>query len=355
MWDKDPFVREILDGFCFTSESIIQKIDNSIVFKEWFARATQEHSAVAAAVRNLKAAKHRFESEAKPLGRFCMHIKAIFATAHRMIASRLGRDAKDNSGVVARDFLRGVTAEGLLLTAMVADAFDEGLLLTRFFDDEKVDLGKVATKIVEYFDRLNFLFGEPAGALKSQGCYTSFMMEILATGQLQAITDGNAKQLTAPDKATENRCLKRMQAWVDLCKEIAETEFPNHDLFIAFGALNIDDGGAALRRSLLKNREPVQPVSGQHAASIRRLAAAFKVDDVQLAQELELAKPVASRILAGLPGVKDNRVAWSQYMNNVRKARRTHPTEALGPVLARCSCPQVKVRCCCCSHNHSVK
>ena len=357
MWDKDPFILEILNGFCFTSESIIQKIDNSLVFSEWLARAIQEHSVLAGAVRNLRAAKHRFESEAKPIGRFCIHIKAIFVTAHRMAVSRcMGqRDtAKDNSGLVARDFLQNVSAEGLLLTAMVADAFDEGLLFTRFFDDERVDLGVIATKIKEYFDRLDFLFVD-AGVLASPG-YTSVMMEILASGQLQAIAAGKPKQLVAPDRSTVDRCLERMRGWVALSKAIAETEFPNHDLFIAFGALNIDDGGAALRRSLLRNREPVQPVSGfqQPSVSIRRLAAAFKVDDVQLASELQLAKPVASRLLAELPGFKDNRVAWAQYMKHVKStsAQRTHPTDALGPVLARChSCPQVEPECVGCPQN----
>lgn len=347
VWDKDPFIRATLNSFCFDSDSIIQKIDNSLIFKEWFAAAVKRTStSVGADVRNLKAAKHRFESEAKPLGRFVMHIQAVMEVAHLIDKCRVGRAAaKDDSCRIARQFLQTVTAERLLQTAMAADALDEGLTLCRFFDQEKVDLAAIQGEIAEYFERLDYLFLHGA-CLTTKG-YTSLCKAVLTTDKLQAITsDGVAIALASPDEETETRCLERMRNWVQLCKEIAATEFPNHDLFMAFGALNIDEGGVALRRTL-KAREPVEPASGNKAlsADIRRLASAFKVDGMQLAHELEVAKPVASRILQSLQ-VRDNRVAWTQYAQRTQSRPSTsasHPMTALGPVLARSPDPHLRV------------
>jgi hypothetical protein len=68
------------------SDSIVQKIWNSHIFTAWFERHCNEMEGHGK-VKNLRAAKHRFESFSKPLGRVILWLPALLVTANDIAVS----------------------------------------------------------------------------------------------------------------------------------------------------------------------------------------------------------------------------------------------------------------------------
>jgi len=114
-------------------KSAAQIIWNSPVFSGRFAQhVTSMEDGFGKRVRNLKAAKHRFESFSKPLARMALYLPAILHTMSD-IAARRDTLAE---GEVARSWLRDVTNTDFTLLGMLADAADECMVLVRLADDE---------------------------------------------------------------------------------------------------------------------------------------------------------------------------------------------------------------------------
>ena len=59
---------------------------------------------------------------------------------------------------IAEEFLEWVNEEHLLLLAMIADASDEGIVLTRFFDDESHEIADAPAACQLFLSRLHTLF-----------------------------------------------------------------------------------------------------------------------------------------------------------------------------------------------------
>lgn len=117
-------------------KSAAQIIWNSPVFSGWFAQhvtSMEDVTGFGKRVRNLKAAKHRFESFSKPLARMALYLPAILHTMSD-IAARRDTLAE---GEVARSWLRDVTNTDFTLLGMLADAADECMVLVRLADDER--------------------------------------------------------------------------------------------------------------------------------------------------------------------------------------------------------------------------
>ena len=76
-------------------------------------------------IKNMGAAKHRYESWAKPLGRFTIFLLAIITTADWMMVTRRGK----SEGKDAESFLREVDEVQCLSIALMADSSDEGLAI----------------------------------------------------------------------------------------------------------------------------------------------------------------------------------------------------------------------------------
>ena len=87
------------------NRSIVQKIWHSHMFTTWF----EQHATAldGRRVRNLRAAKHRFESYSKPLGRLILWLPAVLATAHDIAVKRAGA----NEALIARRWLENLTAD----------------------------------------------------------------------------------------------------------------------------------------------------------------------------------------------------------------------------------------------------
>ena len=79
---SDDYLHEIVGTLFTNRSSITQRIEHSLVWREQFAKHVQEvDDQVGNGVKNVKAAKHRHESSAKPRGRFVLYMDAYIVLA----------------------------------------------------------------------------------------------------------------------------------------------------------------------------------------------------------------------------------------------------------------------------------
>lgn len=300
------------------SDSIVQKIWNSHVFTAWFERHCKEMEAAHGKVRNLRAAKHRFESFSKPLGRVILWLPALLATARDIAIQREGAP----EGQVAHSWLQHVTSEMLVTLAMLADAGDEGMTLVRQVDDEQADIGCLQRVVAEFLDRARFLWQE-GGCLTSEG-YTKHCLDLLCEG-LPVFNRSTVQVLHKPSETTMDRCLMRMRCWLRLAEETLQAEFPHCHLLRAFSVFDVQDAPADRGHW-----------AQTHRGGLLKLAAAFNIDGPQLCAELADHQPIAAAIAreAGC----GNRRAWQRALDRTQRtqaSREAHPAEALLPTLQR--------------------
>jgi len=139
---------ELTNSMIMGRTSVVQIISNSKEFRSWFERNVQAMSShIAGKVKNLRAAKHRFETFSKPLARLVLFLPAFLKTAQE-IASK--RDDKPE-GRAAAAWLSALTPANLVLLAMLADAGDEGLGLIRAADNEAVDTATMQATVSSFF------------------------------------------------------------------------------------------------------------------------------------------------------------------------------------------------------------
>ena len=135
-------------------------------------------------IKDLRASKHRFEVSQRPYARIVLLYEPLLDTARTIARGRHGLQcAKD-----AIRFLREETTEVALQRALMADAGDECLRRTRFFDQENFDVSKTANVISDHLATINALFCQRL-ALKTG--FTKHMLETLSKPLLvPMMTDG---------------------------------------------------------------------------------------------------------------------------------------------------------------------
>ena len=315
-----------------SKNSIIQRIWNSQVFTQWLDEQIQQVGGPGANARNLSAAKHRFESHAKPLCRMLLHFEAVLDTAQKIAQRRSGAEASD-----ASRWLASLTEEKMLQLAMVADATDEGLLLTRAMDTEDADLAALHSNVCHFIERITMLFDKGRCVALEPG-FTAHMLKLLQTERVIYLNSGKTRVFggqVAPDIIAS--CLVRMKCFTKLAREVVSAEFPSYDLFAAFqvfdlgnrsgGPPNGEEGGDfGCRSGGLPNGEE----GGDFAQCSSRLAQVFKVDPAELKAQILAHRPIAARIKASSYGF-DNRAAWQAA---VRKTQGHHGTKAAYPANA---------------------
>ncbi len=165
--------------FIRSSDSLIAKIDQSKIFKEWFQQAQQDASGQCRVIdnilRNLSAAKHRFASHTRPLGRFVLQFEALLQTAKKIMVRR---GEKDNGHSQAKEFLTGITEEIYLQLAMMADAAEEVLLLLQEMDKAEVDCAKLSGRVEESQSESSTCSCR-GGCVKVTHGYTTYALEVL--------------------------------------------------------------------------------------------------------------------------------------------------------------------------------
>ena len=123
---------------------------------------------------------------------------------------------------------------------MLADASDECLVLTRFFDEGIFELGNMSVELLGCKQRINALFGQAEACLQTG--FTSLALKHLEKPKMLRTGDGQYKSIGGLPPAdiiriARSECLPRMRAWTRLVQEVADTELPEFELLGAFSAL----------------------------------------------------------------------------------------------------------------------
>ncbi len=315
----DPFLNRLHSTFIASKRSICQRIEHSHIFKSIFAEKVKDQPVNTPPVRNLSAAKHRYESYAKPTGRFVHQQLALIATASTISVMRPGK----TEGNDANAYLEALDNESYLQMAMMADAEDEGLLLTRQCDQEDVDLAEVSHFASMFLERIVCLFQGDAKCFTITG-YTKFAMELLQTPRNFFLKGGVLRTLGGaghPSEAVKQRCVQRMVAWTHLAVAVVRAEFPDFEVVMSFDAFSLNEG-----------RRCSDDVDN---ASVRRLAKAFGVSAEALAAQLRDHRRMA---IAGFKQGAGTFAAWKQAVQRTQSRaslKQLHPVDALLPVLIR--------------------
>ena len=217
-----------MNMFARSSESMAQVIQHSIELQRVFAGfvKTSEGRVCATVVHNLRAAKHRFESFQKPLGRMCLNLHAVMKTALHCHATRT-----DKSGVRAGKWLQWLSTEKCLMAAMMADASDQAMLLTRVLDNEDMDPAALNAEVNEFVTTIETLFGEQRKCLTLVG-YTQVMLLVLQSPLVwhvgpKACSVGHHGGVPT---AIIDRCIARMRSWLVLARATVQAEFPSFEV-----------------------------------------------------------------------------------------------------------------------------
>ena len=92
----DDFLETVMNDHILGSHSMTQIIANSHEFSLWLEEEISRQESTAgfgAKCKNLRSAKHRFESHSTPLGRMLLYCPAFLATCQRIVENR--RDNKE--------------------------------------------------------------------------------------------------------------------------------------------------------------------------------------------------------------------------------------------------------------------
>ena len=208
----DPFLDEIMDDFVLSKSSICQLVQNSHELKSMFQEEIEQQVGCKR-ISNLRAAKHRFESLAAPMGRALLYLPSFVACCQRVAETR----ADTSMGKQTKVFLEGLTCEKLIQLAVLADALDESMVLLRSVDEENVDVSGIPIAVQAYVDRLHSLLGPNRSALTCHG-YTQHVCRLLDDGKVVYFIKGTAmRRLRLHDApAVFGRVFNRMGCWLTL-------------------------------------------------------------------------------------------------------------------------------------------
>ena len=171
----DAYLKNILDEAVVLNDSVVQRIWNSPVLSLRLRRRIQESSegSSVGSAANLKAAKHRFESFAAPLGRMLLHLEEFLDEVQETCDDRgASKEAED-----CWRWLSTLDEEKLYQLGMLADCSDEILVATRQVDKEDVDTSMMHDAARALLERMDALFNKKQ-CLEIPG-YTTHVLQIL--------------------------------------------------------------------------------------------------------------------------------------------------------------------------------
>lgn len=321
-WQADTHLSNLFETTVWHRNSVVQIIDKSDVFRQWFREYTAQFSARSSTPRvsNLSSAKHRFESCSKPLARLVLHLVPVFKVCHRIATER---DSANEGGLV-RNWLATVSSEDLLQLALLADAADESLLLVRHLDTEGVDLATLHSTVAHYMDRLDYLF-KRGGCMTVENSFVQHCLSLLDAGQLQVLPHseraGGHRVLARPSAEAVERCVRRMSVFSDMAKATVQAEFPDFLAINSFSVFALSDDNRAVAES---------PVDETHC---QRLAQLFSVNSGELARQLSRLRPAAQAIKNS--SKCSNQEAWQKAVQRSMQVQAGGKLDALQPVVMR--------------------
>ena len=138
----------------------------------------------------------------------------------------------------------------------------------------------------------------------------------------------------SPETVTE--CLGIMVAWSRLADEVAQTEFPEHELLACFRVFNLTPlEGPSPKRARPSATSTVPALAPATQQDLSRLADAFKVESTRLLDQFREHQRIAQLEFARTPGLsvaKAWRCALQQTQANSRK-RHNFPAQSLQALL----------------------
>ena len=236
-WAADPFIKETTMIFARGRGSIARMIHNSPHIRQVFVNYTRmcRNKAINAGITNLRAAAHRFESFQKPLGRTCIFLHACIRTA-----LHISRRQNDDMAKMAKAWLKSVTTERCLMLAMMADASDQAMQLTRILDDESADPSVLNREVLAFSLSITGLFGSSRRCLSVFG-YTSMMLKLLQIPIVWQI-DGDCYHIGDEAGVSADiidKCIARMHSYIVLSRAALKAEFPTFELAQDRWAINV--------------------------------------------------------------------------------------------------------------------
>ncbi len=249
-----------------------------------------------------------------------MWIDAMLSMLVEIEKTRRGRAET----TVARELLHFMDEERILTLAMLTDAADEALALTRYYDSPTSDPAKAHQLHQEFLNRIEFLFVQ--GRCIDFG-FTQYALEWLNTSHAFLFSDclktlGGTAMPGGPE-AVVARCLQRMVPWVWLAVATVQAEFPEWSYLKCFSFFDLD----------VVN--PTMAASTHIKEQMQRCAGVTKCCYENLLAEWAEAVPVASSIkVAGL-GLS-SASAWRRALQRLRRRSPNQPfrTGALDTALS---------------------
>ncbi len=127
-------------------------------------------------------------------------------------------------------------AEHALTLAMLSDAADEAMSITRLCNTETADSAALHTELSRFLRRIDVLF--VAGKCTEVPGYTSLMLDVLSRVRVWILpaAKGRTKVIRSigvhggvPAEMVE-RCMNRLRCWLRLARSALEAEFPSFEL-----------------------------------------------------------------------------------------------------------------------------
>ena len=230
-WAADRYLAGTFDLFIAAKDSPTRLIENSDDIKRIFAkhcRSTKDKLVDSTSIRNLGYAKQRMDSSSTPCGRCVVWLDALLMTCVEVSVSRTGTPKQR-----ADKFLHEVSEERILQLAMLADAADDGLSLTRFTDENQYDVARLPHELNTFVQNMKMLFVE--SQCVNMG-FTKAAIVLLARSRIFP-KDGEQHILGGDGAVTTEmvqRCCQRMKSFVRLAQESIDAEYPEWELCQAF-------------------------------------------------------------------------------------------------------------------------
>lgn len=323
----DSYLKDTFTMYVSSKTSLAQRIQNSKVFSERFARNRQhmdQSVTVSPRIQNLRAAKHRMESFQKPLSRVVLYFPALMLTNEQIANERHATE----EGKVAKQLDEETNVERALQLAMLADASDENMMLVRFADrGDDCPVEEFMDECEHFLARCRALFDD--GQCMNSG-YTEYMLSLLHDGILTLVR-GQSHQIggygsNPLTEEVKSRCLGRMRNWLRLVEVAVRAEFPQESILHAMGVFKLTARKA-------QRRDPDLGAADKH---LDRLAQLLNLNKISLKAEYRDHLPIAQRLFENAGDIT-NAEAWRQAIAKSadRRHKKAHPSTVLVQALAR--------------------
>lgn len=313
-WHVMNDVKDVVASTITNKESVAQKIFHSPNYSFWLQEAIDRGTGPQTS--SLSAAKHRFASFAKPLGRFILNMRPMFDVMHKILALK-------EECAWLHTWMDAVSGQRLLLLAAAADAADTVMEFCRLMDNEEQDPAILNSEVHSFLSNVDVQFGTPGQVFDVDG-YSKHCLDVLQTEPGIYVKHRGQQTRLRVSAADRSAVLQAFKPWVHLCHEACEAEFPDFHLFSSMSVLDLRSGG---RRT------------DERCACLRRLAGALQVDEQGLLSEFEALRPVAM----GFRQKQDctSRDAWKQALKRSQASsalKQKYQIENLAPLLQAHAC-----------------